>query len=250
MTPFPNCSRAGLKQVPWVDRMNPCIMAEDVEQYLESLVPKAGSYAPKESRVEFFGIDDVEIYCDKPNIEGMQMISINRANRLLRERIREEHWVPSPRSNSYLISSYGKVRHIRSANPVKSHRDLRGYHQICFHNKTIKLATLVAEAFYGPKAAGMHVAHLDGNKENNHAFNLAYVTPKENAAHKSLHGTNLVGERHHAAKLSADDVRYIRKYYKKRSKLRSNIQEFVDKFGLSHSQIRNIASGKGWKHIK
>lgn len=49
---------------------------------------------------------------------------------------------------------------------------------------------LVAEAFLGPRPAGMQVAHTDGNALNPRLDNLRYATPSENEADKRRHGTN------------------------------------------------------------
>ena len=47
--------------------------------------------------------------------------------------------------------------------------------------KTLKVARLVCEAFYGPAPKGKHVCmHLDENARNNVPTNLAWGTQKEN----------------------------------------------------------------------
>ena len=53
------------------------------------------------------------------------------------------------------------------------------------------LHRLVAFAFFGPPPSRCHthVNHKDGNKSNNAASNLEYVTPAENAAHYWKSGT-------------------------------------------------------------
>ena len=48
-------------------------------------------------------------------------------------------------------------------------------------NKNGKVASLVAFAFIGPRPDGNVVRHLDGNKDNNRADNLAYGTHQDNA---------------------------------------------------------------------
>lgn len=54
---------------------------------------------------------------------------------------------------------------------------------------TVRVHVLVLRAFTGPKPHGKEGAHIDGNLSNNAAANLAWKTPKENAADKAQHGT-------------------------------------------------------------
>ena len=58
-----------------------------------------------------------------------------------------------------------------------------------------KVHRLVAEAFFGPCPEGAQVRHLDGDKANNAATNLAYGTAKENADDREAHGTTARGHR-------------------------------------------------------
>ena len=62
------------------------------------------------------------------------------------------------------------------------------------------VAPIVAGAFIGPRPAGLQVRHLDGDKTNNTAGNLAYGTAKENAKDRDLHGTTVRGERSRQAR--------------------------------------------------
>ena len=59
-----------------------------------------------------------------------------------------------------------------------------GYQRVgLYHNGKLyhkRVATLVAEAFIGKKPQGTEIDHWDGNKLNNKADNLRYVTHKEN----------------------------------------------------------------------
>ena len=63
---------------------------------------------------------------------------------------------------------------------------------------------LVAEKFIGKKPSSLHqVRHLDGNKKNNSAKNLAWGTAKENANDRESHGRTSRGEKHSIAIKSA-----------------------------------------------
>lgn len=64
-----------------------------------------------------------------------------------------------------------------------------GYMQICFKDKGGKVLThyvhrLVAKAFLAECHDKAEVNHIDGNKQNNNANNLEWVTRGENNAHK------------------------------------------------------------------
>jgi len=55
---------------------------------------------------------------------------------------------------------------------------------------------LVAQAFIGPRPAGMQINHIDGIKTNPGAANLEYVTHRENAEHAGRMGLVPSGARH------------------------------------------------------
>jgi hypothetical protein len=142
-----------------------------------------------------------------------------------------EEWRPIPGyEGDYEVSNHGRVRRLVFNNRygrkplaepliIKLYRDRRTrYMQIrlfrdgkkTFHGSA---HTLVALAFIGEKPSPLHqVAHLDGDRTNNVLSNLAYVTAKENAAHKRVHGSDVKVEGPDAggAKLSADQVREMR----------------------------------------
>ena len=87
-------------------------------------------------------------------------------------------------ASTWQVSSYGRV---------KSSRDLvscgtnlaAGYRQVRISEENYCVHRLVAAAFLGPPPAEgiWQVNHIDGNKHNNHANNLMYVTPSENIRH-------------------------------------------------------------------
>ena len=72
---------------------------------------------------------------------------------------------------------------------------------------------LVCEAVHGPRPVGQEVRHIDGVRSNNHWQNLHYGTSKDNKADMVVHGTVMVGDRNHQAKLTWKEVREIREKY-------------------------------------
>lgn len=124
----------------------------------------------------------------------------------------------------YEVSSWGRVRRnsasrMAPAGYVMKPRLYQGYpryalskHQRYWH---ICAHRLVALAFLGPPPfPEAHVAHHDGNRQNNHVSNLRWATGKENEADKKRHGTACgarPGEAHHNAKLTQEQVCKMRR---------------------------------------
>lgn len=126
----------------------------------------------------------------------------------------------------------------------------KGYNHVYLTNiKTGKIkgiavhrVTLIAWSGECPK--GLCAAHLDGNNQNNHYKNLAWVTYKENSDHQYIHGTRIRGFRHPKAKLQREQAEYILKNYRRRTKTnKSNSTELALKFGVSTTTIRNLLRG-------
>ena len=68
---------------------------------------------------------------------------------------------------------------------MKMRDDCHGYHALDLRgpNKerhNAKVYTLIAGAFLGEKPLGHIVDHIDGNRRNDYADNLQYITPREN----------------------------------------------------------------------
>lgn len=61
------------------------------------------------------------------------------------------------------------------------------------HRRMMNVHTLVAAAFVGPRPIGMDVNHKDGDKRNNHASNLEYMSRADNMRHARDIG--LIGQR-------------------------------------------------------
>lgn len=122
-----------------------------------------------------------------------------------------------------------------------------GLHQ---HKKTTYIYghRLVLEAFVGPCPPGMECRHLDGDPGNNRLTNLAWGTPKDNAADKVKHGTINVGKSynrgtdHPTVVLDEERVRRIRK-----SLADGTTQaEVARSEGVSYGCIADIRHGRSW----
>lgn len=111
---------------------------------------------------------------------------------------------------------------------------------------TLDLHPIVARAFLGPAPSHQHeVRHLDGDKHNNSAANLAWGTHKENSADQVAHGTSPVGSRNPGSKLSERDVAEI----KRRLEAGESPTVLAPLFGCSRETIYDIRHGRKWKHV-
>jgi len=74
-----------------------------------------------------------------------------------------------------------------------------GYSYVClFKNgetKNVNIHSLVAKSFVSGRDEGLQINHIDGNKSNNNASNLEWVSASENRKHSFRIGTSRVSEK-------------------------------------------------------
>lgn len=126
------------------------------------------------------------------------------------------------------------------------------YLAVTLHNretgtkKNLFVHRVVAYAFIGPQPSPEHqVAHKDGDRLNNRAFNLRWATGIENQADRIEHGTANRGARHGRSKLDEGDVRAIRA----RADAGEPHPSIAQDYGVDRSCIQAIASKRTWKHV-
>jgi len=105
---------------------------------------------------------------------------------------------------------------------------------------------LIAHAYLPPKTDGVELRHLDGDKTNNKPLNLVWGTQKDNAEDRDRHGRTAWGERQGAAKLTAKDVRSIRK----RLARGETHKEIADRFSVCIATVGHIKSGRNWGRLE
>lgn len=93
----------------------------------------------------------------------------------------------------YTVSKYGAVYSLKTKKYLTQYSiDSRGYQAVGLYkdskSKTGKVHRLVAQAFIPNPDNKPHVNHIDGNKLNNYASNLEWVTHQENTSHAKANG--------------------------------------------------------------
>lgn len=177
-----------------------------------------------------------------------------------------EEWRSLPLGR-YEVSSLGRVRNVwgrRAGLVLKARVNDAGYWRITLYNgqgyDTFALHRLVALAFHGPCPEGREVNHKDGDKSNNRADNLEYVTPLENHQHAAAMGLKASGDRHAwrlhpeltprgeragMARLTEDSVRNIRMSHRAGQTIAALARAHM----VSESAVRFIVQRKTWRHV-
>ncbi|MGN6653719.1 MAG: HNH endonuclease [Rhodanobacter sp.] len=101
---------------------------------------------------------------------------------------------------------------------------------------------LVMRTFVGPRPSGLEVCHNNGNSHDNRATNLRYGTAKENGLDRIKHGRSNRGETHGNSKLTADQVRDIRRLREEGHKA----IRIAERFGISASTVTQLCRGTRW----
>ena len=155
-----------------------------------------------------------------------------------------EEWLPIEGYPGYEISSLGRVRAIRILNT----RYMRGYEHVGLYGpkgrqRNQRINRLVCAAFHGdPNDAGAQAAHLDGDRRNNRADNLAWATQLENENHKLTHGTRWRAGVSRG-KLNADQVSTIKALVESGTRQK----DVAILFGVSQPTVSQICTGYRWK---
>lgn len=86
----------------------------------------------------------------------------------------------------YQISSYGRVKNIKTNKILTGDINNIGYKRVILYvpiKQRFFIHRLVAEHFCSGYQDGLVVNHIDGNKQNNQATNLEWVTRSQNDLH-------------------------------------------------------------------
>lgn len=152
-------------------------------------------------------------------------------------------------AENYEISNLGNIRNANTGNILKQTVS-GGYAGVVvrINGKKVRLVThrLVAERFIPNLENKPQVNHIDGNKLNNNANNLEWVTNKENIIHAIKHDLmNNSGEHNGNAKLAKEQIEYIRKSYKAYSR-KNSYSALAKKFNISKTQVIQVVKNRSY----
>lgn len=191
-------------------------------------------------RRDWFCEGGMEEWRDVVGFEGIYQVSDLGNLRALDRTMPSGRWGTVRRRGGPIKPKLDKAGRLVVGLRANGKRQWRGVHQ------------LVCEAFHGKRPSPKHqVAHFpDNDPLNNRAANLRWATALENHADRRIHQTTFPGEKNYFARLCADDIREIRRLYRRgRPCHPGNQKELAARFGVVAAYIQQIANGHGWEHI-
>lgn len=158
-----------------------------------------------------------------------------------------EIWKPIPDYEDYQISTFGRVKSFkRGAQKILKPMIGRGYLRIALtkngKTKIFSVHRLVTLAFIPNPQNKPQINHIDGCKLNNFVDNLEWMTASENTKHAHDNGLATSGEDCYQAKLTAEQVQYIRK-----NPDALNQYKLANLFSVTLTTISKIQLGKIYK---
>lgn len=142
--------------------------------------------------------------------------------------------------SGYEVSNHGRIRNQRGRILGGSlHKD--GYIFVTIHGRQIPLHRLIAQEFCDGKTDDSCVNHIDGNKQNNFASNLEWVTQQENIAHSIRNGLQPKTTRTYLGKFTSGQRQLIKDQADSGEMSR---REIAALWSVSHTCISDIVNDK------
>lgn len=159
-------------------------------------------------------------------------------------------------SNFGRVKSYSKTRKNRNGKCKKKERILKqslrgGYFLVGLakygQSKTFSVHILVASVHVSGKRPGLEVNHKLGNRKDNRAWELEWITHQQNIQHAFDIGIkSQIGSKSPRAILNEDKVIEIRSKFKPLKYTRKMLSE---EYGVSVASIKKILNRTNWSHI-
>lgn len=152
----------------------------------------------------------------------------------------DEKFVLLPFDSKYAVSDKGNIINVRNGRTLRTVLQ-NGYVKVQLSTNGVRknypVHRLVATAFIKNEEGKPYVNHKDGNKENNCADNLEWVTAKENDTH--ARSTNLKVQNKPIKAINIDDGNVI---------TFESLSECARYFRTNKGSIHRVLSGKRNKY--
>ena len=143
--------------------------------------------------------------------------------------------------DDYEITREGQVINRHTGRILKPQPNGKGYLRVSIGQRLRFVHRLVAEQHVPNPNNYEQVNHKDGNKLNNHADNLEWVSNQQNRDHAVETKLHLQGEACSWSKLDWEKVDFIRNH------LEISAPELASLFGVTASTIRDVRNYRSWK---
>ena len=161
--------------------------------------------------------------------------------------------------NQFKVSNYGGLKNTKAGHIYKLIQNKStGYIGVCVSlgnrddKKYIRIHRAVAETFIPNPDNLPEVNHITGDKTKNEVWNLEWCTRKDYQIHAVKTGLQkfdtISGINNYGAKLSEDDIMWIRNHYIPRDK-QFGCRALGRKFGVSHTQISRLITGMTYRDV-
>lgn len=157
-------------------------------------------------------------------------------------------WRSVPGYDGYVVTADGRMRG-PSGRELAPMPERRGHLYVLARRpgvpRKLYVHKAVLLAWVGPPPHhGAQGRHLNDEAADNRVGNLAWGTPLDNAHDKIRNGRQQRGEASGTAKLTETQVLEIRRRHPGES-----LRALAAEFGVSHTAIRNAATGAKWRHV-
>ena len=158
--------------------------------------------------------------------------------------------------DNFEVSTDGQLRNVKTGTVYKQAVGGKKYLQVVVSlgsrnkKKAFKIHKAVAETFIPNPENKPVVNHKNGNKNKNDVSNLEWVTSSENTQHAYQNGLIVprYGTDNHIAKLTKNDVLYIRECYIPKDK-EYGARPLARKFNIDHTCILDIINGLSYINV-
>ena len=152
---------------------------------------------------------------------------------------KDEMW--KPLNPFYSVSNFGRIRNDKTNRILSGSLHKDGYIFVTVDRKQVPLHRLIALVFCDGFEEGKVVNHKDGNKQNNFANNLEWVTQWENITHSHSNDLQPKGLKTYTGRFTVEQREKIKRLWDSGEKSKREIAKMC---GVSHTCICDITNDK------